>query len=268
MNRSFVLERKGKRPILIDWTVPVEDVKGVVLFSHGFKGYKDWGDWNTVASEFAHKGLVFVKFNFSCNGGTMNEPIDFPDLDAFGENSYWKEQIDLKEMIDWTVNKFNQKVHLIGHSRGGAAVLLQSGNEKVLTVTSWAGVSDFMSRLKKDEIEKWEKGETVFVLNGRTKQEMPMSSVFYDDLMIHRSDLDIESIVRSAQKRTLAIHCKDDLAVSYMDSLNLEKWNENTKAIILENGGHTFEMVHPGSNNLNSVMQQVIDQTISFVLEK
>ena len=44
---------------------------------------------------FAASGIAVLKFNFSHNGGTVEQPIDFPDLEAFGHNNYTKELDDL-----------------------------------------------------------------------------------------------------------------------------------------------------------------------------
>lgn len=263
---SFILERENERPILIDYMIPGEDPKGVILFAHGFKGYKDWGDWNLVQYVFAEKGFVFVKFNFSCNGGAMDNPIDFPDLEAFSQNSYWQEQIDIKNVIDWTYKKFGKKVSLIGHSRGGAAVLLQANNEKVKSIISWAGVSDLFSRLNDDDVEKWQNGETVYKLNGRTKQEMPMSPKFYSDLILNKEDLDIESVIRSTKTPVMAIHAINDLAVSFKNSENLKTYNKLVQIKILSNGGHTFGSKHPSTaNSVNSDLKDVVNYSLDFL---
>ena len=52
----------------------------VVIFAHGFKGFKDWGTHNLVANYFAEHGFRYLKFNFSHNGTTADKPIDFVDL--------------------------------------------------------------------------------------------------------------------------------------------------------------------------------------------
>ena len=62
--RSFLLD--------IAW-VPDQKPKPVVVFFHGFKGLKDWGPWHLMADFFAERGYVFVKFNFSHNGTTLEE---------------------------------------------------------------------------------------------------------------------------------------------------------------------------------------------------
>ena len=38
---------------------------------------------------------MFVKFNFSHNGTTLESPSDFKDLESFGNNNFSKELYDL-----------------------------------------------------------------------------------------------------------------------------------------------------------------------------
>lgn len=76
-----------------------------------------------MAEAFASAGYFFIKFNFSHNGGTVEQPIDFPDLEAFGNNNYTKELDDLEAVIDWIYkssefenNLDKTNINLIGHS--------------------------------------------------------------------------------------------------------------------------------------------------------
>src|SRR5690606_9945593 len=123
--KNIILEREYKKPILWDAFFNATDTqKPLVIFCHGYKGFKDWGAWDVVAEAFAKADLFFVKFNFSHNGGTMNQPIDFPDLEAFAENNYSKELEDLDDLIKFlqsTSNPFQAEINpnqliIIGHS--------------------------------------------------------------------------------------------------------------------------------------------------------
>jgi hypothetical protein len=87
--KNIVLEKESFKPILVDFFYKKTSKKmPIVIFCHGYKGFKDWGAWNLVGKEFANKNFFFIKFNFSHNGGTMKNPIDFPDLEAFGNNNF------------------------------------------------------------------------------------------------------------------------------------------------------------------------------------
>ena len=132
--KNTLIEGKHQKPILVDvFYSENQQQKPVVIFCHGYKGFKDWGAWNIMAKAFAEAGFFFVKFNFSYNGGTVNQPIDFPDLEAFGNNNYTKELDDLETVIDFVSSSFDYKnevdlenISLIGHSRAGGIVTIKA----------------------------------------------------------------------------------------------------------------------------------------------
>lgn len=72
--------------------------KPVIVFNHGFKGFKDWGPFNIIADKFAEAGFIFVKMNFSHNGITPDKPNDFTDLEAFANNNFCIE-LDGKSVV-------------------------------------------------------------------------------------------------------------------------------------------------------------------------
>ena len=268
MNKQTnVIERTGERPIILDYLMDeYHNAKDWVVFVHGFKGYKDWGAWNLICEEIYKSGFNVLKFNFSGNGGTIEDPIDFPDLDAFAENTYSKEQKDLDDVLDWLQKYSPKAVHLIGHSRGGAAVLLKSLSDKVDKIVSWAGVSDFYSRITEEQVAAWESNGVFYVKNGRTNQMMPMNKTFYDDLMDNNNSLNILENVKASNKSILLIHAKNDPAVSYQDSQKVNSLAQNSTLILLESGGHTFDVKHPWEeSSLPEAMEKVLKETLSFL---
>ena len=181
--KNKILQGKNQKPILVDVFYQETNItKKVVIFCHGYKGFKDWGAWNLMAASFAKAGFFFIKFNFSHNGGTIEQPIDFPDLEAFGNNNYTKELDDLETVLDWISSDKSYKnevnldaISLIGHSRGGGIVLLKANEDsRIKKVITLAGVSDYKSRFPKDEeFKEWKEKRVYYVKNGRTHQEMP-----------------------------------------------------------------------------------------------
>jgi len=165
IKKNLILEDKNKKVILYDvFHNDNSNKKPLVIFSHGYKGFKDWGAWDLVGKEFAENNFFFVKFNFSHNGGTLKTPIDFPDLNAFGNNNYSHELDDLERVLTYFKKSYYKDIDLnsvvlIGHSRGGGSVLIKaSENPLVSSVVSWAGVSilklDFKKTLKGGKIGK------------------------------------------------------------------------------------------------------------------
>ena len=188
---NIVLEGKHRKPILVDvFFEETHQPKPIVIFCHGYKGFKDWGAWNIMAETFAKARFFFIKFSFSHNGGTLKQPIDFPDLEAFGNNNYTKELDDLETVINWisSIEKYKNEINtnaisLIGHSRGGGIVLLKANEDtRIKKVITLAGVSDYKSRFpKNEEFLEWKKKGVFYVKNGRTHQDMPHFYQFYKD---------------------------------------------------------------------------------------
>ncbi|MEN8139113.1 MAG: prolyl oligopeptidase family serine peptidase [Bacteroidota bacterium] len=275
--RNIVLERDDNLPVLIDvFSDEGTDNKSVVIFSHGYKGYKDWGAWNQVAKEFAKAGFIFVKFNFSHNGGTIENPIDFPDLEAFGKNTYSKELNDLGFVIDEIVSNDLisslyadlNRIYIIGHSRGGGISLLKAAQDKrVKKLCTWASVSDFESRFPRGEdMKKWKEKGIMYVLNGRTKQEMPHYFQFYEDFVKNEKTLNISGNLQSINIPTLIIHGKDDKSVNFSEAEFLHENIRNSELIPIENTEHTFDVVHPWNEvKLPKAMAAVVKLTIDFL---
>lgn len=240
----------------------------IVVFCHGYKGYKDWGAWNLVADEFAKNGIDFLKFNFSLNGGTLENPIDFPDLNAFGRNTYSQEVKDLNTVIDYVSDKFPQKkIALIGHSRGGGIVtLVAAQNDKVSKVISWAGVADYKRRFPiGEELSKWKNEGVRYVLNGRTNQKMPHNYSFYEDFIENESQLEILKWAAKINKPHLIVHGKQDEAVNVSEGMELNRANPSSQLFLL-NANHTFGSKHPWeSKSLPDALETVVLQSIKFV---
>ena len=110
-----------------------------------------------------------MKFNFSHNGVTPKNLLDFDDLEAFGNNNLEIELNELGLIIDWLegldVNLNYSGLTVIGHSRGGGITLLRTAqDDRIKKAVTWASVCDFHRRMP------------VEFQSGR-KQEFIMSSI-------------------------------------------------------------------------------------------
>ena len=266
----IIIRGSGKNDILIDVTFLKKiNLKEVVIFSHGFKGFKDWGPFNKIAESFAMHGLVFVKFNFSYNGTSIDSPKDFVDLDSFGNNNFCKELDDLGLVINWVSNKFfNSKIILFGHSRGGSISILKSAeDDRVSKIVSWASPSDFIKRLPdKEKRRNWQSTNVAYVYNGRTKQNMPMYYQFYENCMTNLDRLNIKKVLKSLKIPHLHVHGSSDKSVLIDEAYQIKKWNKATFLHIIKEANHVFGSFHP--YNLMSFpkdLKNAIDFTISFL---
>ena len=69
LKNPFVLPLGGNLFLRGDVFLPEGDsILPVVVCCHGFKGFKDWGCWPSVAIKIAEAGFAVITFNFSRNG--------------------------------------------------------------------------------------------------------------------------------------------------------------------------------------------------------
>lgn len=274
--KNIRINGKHNKPILTDlFFKESNQLKPILIFCHGYKGFKDWGAWNLMAETFANAGFFFVKFNFSHNGGTAEQPIDFPDLEAFGNNNYSKELDDLGNVIDWISENSDIKneidlneIYLIGHSRGAGIVLLKSDEDsRAKKVISLAGVSDYKSRFPKNEkLQEWEEKKVYFVKNGRTHQEMPHFYQFFRDFEKNEKRLNIKKATQNLEIPLLIIHGNNDASVSINEAKNLHKWNSKSTFKIIENSNHVFGTSHPwDKERVSEELLEAIEIAIAFL---
>lgn len=232
---------------LYDITMPVNWNNKCVIFIHGYMGYKDWGAWNLVEDYFVNNQFAFVKYNVSHNGGTTTNPIDFPDLESFGKNTYSKEVADFDAILNLARKEFHAetKYYVIGHSRGGGIAALQSKNEDLTKIALLAPISDIGSRFPKDEaLEEWKSKGVYYRKNGRTNQEMPHLFLQYEDFIKNKERLDIEDHCKNAIVPLLIIHGENDTSVLPKEGQKIAEWSGSPIEII-ENTAHTFDSKQP-----------------------
>ncbi|TXD52806.1 MULTISPECIES: alpha/beta hydrolase family protein [unclassified Polaribacter] len=274
--KNLTVEGKHQKPIVTDvFYNETQQPKKVVIFCHGYKGFKDWGAWNLMAQQFAKAGFFFIKFNFSHNGGTAENPIDFPDLEAFGNNNYTKELDDLESILDWisSEEKFKNEVHIadisvIGHSRGGGIVLLKANEDaRIKKVISLAAVADIGSRSSTTgDLENWKKDGVKYVINGRTKQQMPHFYQFYEDFKTNEERLNIQKAVEKIGIPQLVIHGDKDTSVSVDEAHKIHSWNSNSILKIIENADHVFNVSHPWEKEkVSKELEEVTTICIEFL---
>ena len=273
IKKNIVLDRVDKKPILIDVFSSKERAnQPIVVFCHGYKGFKDWGAWNLMGEYFAKAGCCFIKFNFSHNGGTVDNPIDFPDLVAFGNNNYTKELDDLNDVLDWVVSSFKKNenintsaINLIGHSRGGGVAIIKASEDNRITkLITLASVSDFGKRTATvGDLKEWKESGVKYVVNGRTKQQMPHYYQFYTDFKANETRLNIKYAEESLKMPHLIIHGDNDTSISIEEAKELHQWNPKSKFEIIEGADHVFNVKHPCNH---SELSNELEKTVKAIL--
>jgi len=272
--KSFVINGSREKEILLDISyLENQSPKSIVIFSHGFKGFKDWGPFNQMANSFAESNFFFIKFNYSYNGTSIKEPCEFVDLDAFGNNNFSTELDDLKLIIDWIFcNKFQNEldlnqINLVGHSRGGAISILKANeDDRINKVVSWAAPSNFIKRMDESKLDIWKNEGVAYIFNSRTNQNMPLYYQFYEDCLKNKERINIENACRNLSIPHLAIHGSDDPTVLIEDVYDFKSWNEKTKVYEIKGANHVFNASHPfKETNFPDHFQEVLQKTFNFL---
>jgi len=274
MNITINIEIKGEndRPILIDtFHHETSEKLPVIIFCHGFKGFKDWGAWDLMGLAFAKAGYLFIKFNYSHNGGTKEQPIDFPDLEAFGNNNYSIEVRDTKRVLDWLQQSdlpATDEITLMGHSRaGGIATIVASKDDRVTRLVTMASVAHYDQRFPKgEELQEWKENGVYYIKNGRTQQEMPLYYQFYEDFQANSVQLDI---IKAASNLTIPhfiVHGDADPTVAVQDAYDLKEASPQSELRILRGADHAFGASHPwDKNHMPNDLRQVMQCVLNFI---
>jgi pimeloyl-ACP methyl ester carboxylesterase len=266
-NAVFTGFKERKSPF--DLEIPDSFIGKVIVFCHGFMGYKDWGCWNLVQAHFVNLGFGFCKYNVSHNGGTVENPIDFSDLDAFAQNTYSGEIEDLNALLAILPLHIQMPYHvcLIGHSRGGGTVLLSGLHPAVKAISTWAAISSIENRFPEGvELTRWKNEGVRFVRNGRTNQEMPMLYSLYEDFVANTERLNIQLACEKMTIPALIIHGEKDNSVSLSEGESLCKWL-NVGLVRIEGADHTFCSAQPWNNSeMPNELMEVCKITADFFL--
>lgn len=270
--RNILIKNAETRDFLADAYYPENEQKlPLVIFAHGYKGYKDWGAWDLMAKKIAEAGFFFVKFNFSHNGTTIDQPKDFADLEAFGNNNFSKEMSDYDEVLNhfYSNPRIDQdKIAIIGHSRGGGITVIKGfEDERVKALVALAGVSNFKYRFpNQDRFEQWKNKGVMYSENKRTHQQMPHYFQFYEDFENNENRFDIQYAAQHLEKPFLIIQGTNDDAVKDKEALLLNEWAKNSELELMEHANHTFGATEPwGKDQLPKNLEDATVFIINFL---
>lgn len=272
---NIKIKNKNGNTINIDLRYPKSPASKLplLIFCHGFKGFKDWGCFPYMLDKIADAGIFTVSFNFSLNGvdNEKDNPIDFERLDDFAKNTFSEELDDLSCVLDFLEkekDKYNynfDSLILAGHSRGGGIAILKTAEDKrVKKLITLASVAEF-NRYGEETKRMWKERGFIEALNTRTKQKMRMNVSLLEDLENNYLRLDIKNAMENANVPTLIMHGTEDLAVEKDEAEALYSLcnKDITKLVILEKTGHTFGAVHPFAGTTQH-LEEVIEQIIKF----
>lgn len=267
--QNFSLSGANQKTILGDLTYDDKNTKApLVIFVHGFKGFKDWGAHHLAARYFAQNGFRYLKFNLSHSGVTLDKPNDVSDMETFAANTFSKEMLDVDLVINYAVENLGVKeVFLIGHSRGGGLSILQAANNPyVKGLITWSSIADFSSLWKKEQELGWKKEGKIFVVNARTKEKMPLNVTLLEDFEANKEKIDILAAAKQIAIPWLIIQGDDDVNVPFETAQKLANANPNSRLVKIEGANHVYGASHPfNGETLPAHLFQVCEKSLMFL---
>lgn len=242
-----------------------------LIYSHGFKGFKDWGFVPYAGKYFAERGYFVITFNFSHNG-IGNNPLEFTELDKFAENTFSLEVNELNEIINVFSNGYfgksiNPKIGIIGHSRGGAVALLAASyNNNVNALITWSSIAK-LDRYSERQEKEWLSKGYFEAVNSRTNQVMRMNKTLLEDIIQNKNGfLNLEKAAGNLKKPWLIIHGAQDLTVKTEEAEQLYEWSDKnlTELHLILSAGHTFNIAHP-MKKVSEQLNKVLEKTEKFI---
>lgn len=246
-------------PIKYDLYSPISGTRKdfpVIIFLHGFKGFKDWGPFPDACEDLARHGFGVLAINFSHNG-IGNGRTEYERLDLFQKSTLSK---DLDEVglvikalqtgdIDDSHSHLNtDSIGIVGHSRGGhTAVAAAAEYESIKCLVTWAAVADYLERFSEGAKKDWEKKGVTEFKNSRTGQNMKVDRDLWDDAKENADRLIALRRVKKLVIPSLFVHGREDESVPYTDSekLEIECGSKNKELRLISKAGHTFGASHP-----------------------
>lgn len=275
--KNILIRSNHDKPICLDiFFNESKPDSSTIIYAHGFNGFKDWGNFDTIAEQFLASGFTFIKFNFSHNGTSPEQPEDFVDLEAFGENNYTKQLDDLNTVISWAKCPTNPYLHslgqrqvgLIGHSMGGSISIIKTAeDERISALVTWAAPAECKTpwgNWSNEHLMEWKQEGKVYYVNGRTKQHMPLNYQLHEDYLQHRDRLDITKAASKIKVPWMICHGTEDINIPFKQACELKELNPSA-VLYSVSSNHVFGRKHPWYERIQpQAMQEILNKNILF----
>lgn len=251
----------------------------VIIFLHGFKGFKDWGTFPDACEDIARSGFGVLAMNFSLNGIGENK-TEFDRLDLFERETLSQDLSDIEYIIralqkgeiqDTHTSLNTDEIGIVGHSRGGhTAIVASTEFESIRCLVTWSAVANYIGRWTEEKIKAWKEKGFIDVPNSRTGQIMKVGKVVYEDAVQNADRLMAINRMRDLRIPSLFIHARADETVPYTDSeeLHIKCAAKDKELRFVSNTGHTYGAKHPfEGDQYPKPFEEVLDWTIGWFRE-
>jgi len=227
---------------------------GAILLLHGFKGYKDYGFLPHLAGTLTHAGFIVHRINLS-HSGIQHGHGDF-DADLF-ERDTWNRTIEDLHVLCANVDKGHlagdgRGTILMGHSRGGAAVLAAAGRHATDgALGALRGVVALSAPARLNGLDD----QTAAALlaegslaspSSRTGQALRVGAPWLQEQLDDPEGHDLSSLMAAVQAPVLLVHGTDDPTVPATDAVRLAQClPDRVEVHLVEDADHVFTTPNP-----------------------
>lgn len=254
-HQPFTLETAQGRTLYGFVDLPEEPgPRPVVVVCHGFKGFMEWGFFPHLAELLRDRGFTVVRFNFS---GAGMRPGDerVTDPEAFRANTLHREREDLLAVLEAVGESIapgrvdRRRLGLLGHSRGGAAVLgvaaSEGWRERIGALVTWNGIGR-LDRFPPAQMDEWRRRGEMTVVNARTGQELLLGPELLAEVEAPPPELDLAAAAGRRRAPWLILHGEEDESVPVAEGRELAAAAaEPVELLVVPGGSHTFGARHP-----------------------
>lgn len=208
--------------------LPIGKPKAYALFAHCFTCSKDILAASRIADELTGHGIAVVRFDFTGLGKSGGE---------FSNTNFSSNVGDLVAAADHMRESLEAPQILIGHSLGGAAVLVAADKIAEVRAVATIGAPGDPSHVEhtfKDSVAEIEsKGSADVILAGR---EFRLEKQFLDDIRAQK----LEEVVGRFKKALLVLHAPGDEVVGIENASQIFLAAKHPKSFVSLDGADHF----------------------------
>lgn len=224
--------------------LPTGLVRGAALFAHCFTCTRQSKAAVATARALAREGIACLRFDFTGLGGSGGE---------FGRAGFATDVADLIAAARYLADRFGNRILLVGHSLGGAAVLAAAGGlgfdriAAVATIGAPSNVPHVLERIEGDLSAIRERGSGSVSIGGRSFE---LSREFLERvenidlvaevgklrvplLLLHSPTDDLVGIENAGVLFQAARHPKSFVSLEGADHLLLDERDANFAATVI-----------------------------------
>lgn len=239
-----------------------------VVLVPGFKSFPAWGFYPFTGDRLARAGCAAVTVNLSGSGA--DERGEFTRLDRFARNTFGAEIEDLAAVLE-ALGRGDlgvaapSSLGLLGHSRGGVAVLANAGRPEVRALVTWSTIASVV-RWDAGTRAEWRRLGQLDVPNVRTGQTMAVGLALLDEVERDAGGaLDLDRLARAVRVPWLIVHGTADESVAFAEGRALAgaSGTPDTRFVEVDGAGHTFGIAHPWAGS-TPAFDRVLSETVAW----